>query len=102
MSKLIIHDHNHDGVDRRGFLQCMAWAGTGVLWTVGSGILTSQAFGHKNKNAAKGELHFVQISDSHMGSNKPANPDVASTMRETIDKNNEWPNDADMNITTGD
>ena len=23
-----------DGTDRRGFLECMAWAGTGVLWTV--------------------------------------------------------------------
>ncbi len=27
----ILHDHNHDGIDRRGFLRCMAWAGTGAL-----------------------------------------------------------------------
>ncbi len=38
MSDYISHDHEHDGIDRRGFLKCMAWAGTGVLWTV-SGAL---------------------------------------------------------------
>ena len=91
MSKLITHDHNDDGVDRRGFLQCMAWAGTGVLWTVGSGVLTSQAFGKYKTNAAKGELHFVQISDSHMGFNKPANPDVTATLQAAIDKINGLP-----------
>src|SRR6266571_7340285 len=83
LSKLIVHDHYDDGINRRGFLQCMAWAGTGVLWTVGSGILTSQVFGQNKKNAAKGELHFVQISDSHIGFTKPANPDVASTLQAT-------------------
>ncbi len=45
MSKFILHDHNNDGINRRGFLECMAWAGTGVVWTVGSGILNSRAFG---------------------------------------------------------
>src|SRR3979411_1731830 len=98
----IIHDHNHDGVDRRGFLRCMAWAGTGVLWTVGSGVLTSRAFGQNKKNAAKGELHFVQISDSHMGFNKPANPDVAATLQATIDKINGLPQEPDFIIHTGD
>src|SRR5437868_13422953 len=79
----------------------MAWAGTGVLWTFGSGILTSQAFGQK-KNAAKGELHFVQISDSHMGFNKPANPDVVATLQATIDKINGLPQEPDFIIHTGD
>src|SRR5579862_9544285 len=74
MSKLITHNHNDDGVDRRGFLQCMAWAGTGVLWTVGSGVLTSQAFGKNKTNAAKSQLHFVQISDSHMGLQQAREP----------------------------
>lgn len=40
-SKFILHDHNTDGLDRRGFLECMAWAGTGMLWTVSGGILGS-------------------------------------------------------------
>jgi hypothetical protein len=31
MADYISHDHEHDGIDRRGFLQCMAWAGTGLL-----------------------------------------------------------------------
>ena len=35
-------DHAHDGVDRRGFLKCMAWAGTGMLWTVSGGVLGSR------------------------------------------------------------
>jgi Icc protein len=101
LSKRIIHNHNHDGIDRRGFLECMAWAGTGVIWTVGSGTLTSQAFGQKKK-AAKGELHFVQISDSHMGFNKPANPDVNGTLKATIDKINALPQEPDFIIHTGD
>ena len=37
----ILNDHNHDGIDRRGFLECMAWAGTGVLWMMSGGILKS-------------------------------------------------------------
>src|SRR5438270_761315 len=97
----MLHDDNNDGVDRRGFLQCMAWAGTGVIWTVGSGILSSQAFGQKMM-AANGELHFVQISDSHMGFNKPANTDVTGTLQATVDKINSLPQQPDFIIHTGD
>jgi hypothetical protein len=35
---LIEHDHNHDGIDRRGFLKCMAWAGTGALCAIQEGV----------------------------------------------------------------
>src|ERR1700692_3818709 len=101
MSDYISHDHEHDGIDRRGFLRCMAWAGTGVIWTVSSGVLSSRAFGQKMK-AEKGELHFVQISDSHMGFNKPANPDVVVTLNATIDKINGLPEQPDFIIHTGD
>ena len=38
---LILHNHNSDGVDRRGFLKCMAWAGTGALFVVKGGVLRS-------------------------------------------------------------
>src|SRR5712671_2985557 len=79
----------------------MAWAGTGVIWTVGSGILSSQAFGQKMV-PAKGALHFVQISDSHMGFNKPANTDVTGTLQATIDKINGLPQQPDFIIHTGD
>jgi 3',5'-cyclic AMP phosphodiesterase CpdA len=101
LSKRIVHDHNPDGIDRRGFLECMAWAGTGVVWTVGGGLLTSQAFGQKKK-AASGDLHFVQISDSHMGFNKPANPDVVSTLQAAIDKIDALPQQPEFIIHTGD
>ena len=101
MSKLIIDEHSEDGIDRRGFLRCMAWAGAGVGWSVSGGVVTSQAFG-QYKKAAKGELHFVQISDSHMGFNKPANADVNGTLKATIDKINGLPNEPDFIIHTGD
>ncbi len=101
MAKLINHDHNHDDIDRRGFLQCMAWAGTGVAWTVSGGVLSSQAFGQKAKGA-KGELHFVQISDSHIGFNKPANPNVVATLQASIEKINGLSGQPDFIIHTGD
>jgi 3',5'-cyclic-AMP phosphodiesterase len=101
LSKIIVHDHNNDGINRRGFLQCMAWAGTGVVWSVSAGMLTSRAFGQKMA-PAKGELHFVQISDSHMGFNKPANTDVTGTLKATIDKINALPQQPDFIIHTGD
>ena len=101
MSKRITHNDNNDGIDRRGFLQCMAWAGTGVTWTLSGGVLTSKAFGQA-MDATSGSLHFVQISDSHMGFSKPANPDVVSTLQATIDKINGLPDEADFIIHTGD
>jgi 3',5'-cyclic-AMP phosphodiesterase len=105
LPRRIIHDHNHnhnnDGVDRRGFLQCMAWAGTGVVWTLSSGVLSSQTISQKMQPAI-GELHFVQVSDSHMGFNKPANPDVTSTLQATIDKVNALPQEPEFIIHTGD
>jgi hypothetical protein len=101
LSKLIVHDHSRDGIDRRGFLECMAWAGTGVVWSIAGGVLSSRAFGQEMK-AAQGELHFVQISDSHMGFNKPANPDVTGTLQAAIDKINALPHQPDFLIHTGD
>ena len=102
MSKLIIHDHNNDGINRRGFLECMAWAGTGMLWTMSGGVLTSRAFADKMPSGSKGELNFVQISDSHIGFNKPANPDVSATLQATVDKINALPHPPEFIIHTGD
>src|SRR5882672_2743368 len=85
---VILYDHNHDGVDRRGFLKCMAWAGAGALCVVQGGVLKSYALDDSSgmHKAAKGDLSFVQISDSHMGFNKAANPDVGATMKVALDK----------------
>src|SRR5437667_85837 len=70
-----LQDLNNDGVDRRGFLKCMAWAGTGLVWTMSGGIPVSRAFAKTaDRSAGKGgDFSFVQISDSHIGFNKPAN-----------------------------
>src|SRR5271156_3774726 len=78
-----LQDLNDDGVDRRGFLKCMAWAGTGLVWTMSGGIPVSRAFakGSGHDGGKAGDFSFVQISDSHIGFNKPANPDVVSTLK---------------------
>src|SRR5436305_15264092 len=101
MSKLIVHNHNRDGIDRRGLLECMAWAGTGMIWTIAGGVPVSRAFG-QDAEPAKGEIHFVQISDTHMGFNKPANPDVTGTLRATVDKINALPDEPAFIVHTGD
>jgi 3',5'-cyclic-AMP phosphodiesterase len=103
---LIEHDHNNDGIDRRGFLKCMAWAGTGTLCAIQGGVLKSYALGSqmgsKMKSHKAGELTFVQISDSHMGFNKPANPDVIGTLKAAVDKINALPHQPEFILHTGD
>jgi Icc protein len=101
----ISHDHNHDGIDRRGFLKCMAWAGTGALCVMQGGVLKSYSMSRANEwKAAKmaGELSFAQISDSHMGFNKAANPDVAATLKAAVDKINALSVQPEFLLHTGD
>jgi 3',5'-cyclic-AMP phosphodiesterase len=99
-----LQDLNDDGVDRRGFLKCMAWAGTGLVWTMSGGIPVSRAFAKGyGKDAGKGgDFSFVQISDSHIGFNKPANPDVTATLQTAINKINAMPHKPEFIIHTGD
>jgi hypothetical protein len=88
-----------DGIDRRGFLRCMAWAGTGVVWTIAGGVPSSKLLGQTG--AGEG-FQFVQISDSHIGFNKPANSDVNGTLQVAIDRINALPQAPDFLIHTGD
>lgn len=99
-----IQDLNNDGIDRRGFLKCMAWAGTGLVWTISGGVPVSRAFakGHNHVSNPSGGLSFVQISDSHMGFNKAANPDVAATLQAAVDKINGLPVKPEFLLHTGD
>src|SRR6267378_9089 len=99
-----LQDLNNDGVDRRGFLKCMAWAGTGLVWSFSGGIPVSRAFAKNyGKDAGKGgNFSFVQISDSHIGFNKPANPDVTATLQTAVNKINAMPHKPDFIIHTGD
>ena len=94
MNDHILHNHDNDGIDRRGFLKCMAWAGTGVLWTISGGILTSNSSAPTAAAGRPGDFSFVQISDSHIGFNKPANTDVAGTLKRRLPRSMRLPNSA--------
>jgi 3',5'-cyclic-AMP phosphodiesterase len=101
----IEHDHNHDGVDRRGFLKCMAWAGTGAFCVIKGGVLQSYSLSRLaeiDDARARGNFSFVQISDSHMGFDKAANPDVVGTLKAAIDKINGLPGSPAFMLHTGD
>lgn len=92
-----------DGVDRRGFLKCMAWAGTGLVWTFMGGIPVSRAFAATSEHPRKSsDFTFMQISDSHIGFKKPANTDVTATLQAAVDKINAAPREPDFLIHTGD
>jgi 3',5'-cyclic AMP phosphodiesterase CpdA len=73
-------------VDRRGALECMIWAGTGVLWALSGGLPKSVGLLGEALAAEASGFTFLQISDSHIGFNKPANPDALGTLREAIAK----------------
>ena len=87
-------------LDRRQTLKCMVWAGTGVVWTVAGGVPASRLIG--SAKAAEGSFSFVQISDSHIGFSKPANPDSRATLDAAIDKILAMPGDPAFIIHTGD
>src|SRR6202047_4202368 len=105
MSKYIHENQDVDGVDRRGFFRCMAWAGTGALCGLKGGVLKSFALSDVMQNKIgnmKGDLSFVQISDSHIGFNKDANPDVTATLRAAIAKIHALPQAPSFVLHTGD
>jgi len=91
-----------DGIDRRGFLECMAWVGTGLAWTVSGGVLSSRVLGVEPGRNEKADFSFVQISDSHVGFAKPPNTDVVATLKRTVAKINALPSRPDVLIHTGD
>jgi 3',5'-cyclic AMP phosphodiesterase CpdA len=95
---------NEPGPERRGFLKCMAWAGTGVLWTLSGGVPRSMLLGSRAIAAepAGGELAFIQISDSHIGFSAPPNTDVAATLGEAIAEAVRIKGNASLLIHTGD
>ena len=87
------HDHHDDarGVNRRKVLECMTWAGTGVLWTLTGGVPRSLGLVDAANAAEPAGLTFLQISDSHVGFDKPANPNALGTLEEAITKVNALP-----------
>ncbi|MFN7993946.1 MAG: metallophosphoesterase [Bryobacteraceae bacterium] len=91
-----------DRIDRRGFLKCMQWAGTGLLWSFAGGIPVSRLLGAGRKETGGGDFTFVQISDSHIGFDKAANPDVNGTFQAAVDKINALEPQPDLILHTGD
>src|ERR1700733_6663441 len=87
---------------RRDLLKCMAWAGTGILWSVSGGVPRSLGLGGSALAAPSTGFSFVQISDSHIGFNKEANPDPNATLQLALDKIAALPQKPAMMIQTGD
>jgi len=98
------HDHHDDGhgVSRRRVLECMTWAGTGVLWTISGGVPHSLGLVGSAAAAEPSGLTFLQISDSHVGFDKPANPNALGTLEEGINKIIAMPKKPSFMIHTGD
>ncbi|HEY4303188.1 MAG TPA: metallophosphoesterase [Gemmatimonadaceae bacterium] len=103
-SNYITKDQSDDGIDRRGFLRCMAWAGTATVWGMAGGIPTSFPMSRLTTltPSQQKSIFFAQVSDSHIGFNKEANKDVAATLQEAVDKVNALPQAPALVLHTGD
>ena len=80
----------------------MAWAGTGLVWTFAGGVPTSRVFGEAPHQNQQSDFTFVQISDSHIGFNKPANTDVTATLQAALARIDTAQGSPDFVIHTGD
>ena len=100
----------HDDLDpdRRGFLHCMAWVGTAALWTLNGGVLNGMpieqaASGNASRHPVMGSgIRFVQISDTHIGFDRPANTDVIATLGAAVAKIKAAPEPPSFVLHTGD
>jgi 3',5'-cyclic AMP phosphodiesterase CpdA len=95
------HDKK-DGVSRRKVLECMTWAGTGILWTISGGVPHSLGLVDQAMAQDAGGLTFLQISDSHIGFDKPVNPNAKGTLEEAIGRIKAMPVKPSFMIHTGD
>src|SRR5436309_968119 len=96
-----------DGLNRRSLLtQCAGWAGAGVLYTLTGGIAPSisldaalSATPHFGRTKP---FTFLQISDTHIGFDKSANPNARGTAMQAVEKIKALPHKPDLIIHTGD
>ncbi len=100
MSDEVNKEQESNGIERRSFLKCMAWAGTGLVWAMNAGVLTSCSLLPGAKQ--KGLFSFVQVSDSHIGFNKEPNQDVTKTLQEAVNRINALEQQPAFLIHTGD
>jgi len=96
------HDDEDRFPSRRKVLECMTWAGTGVLWTVAGGVPASLGIIDEAIGAEQKGFTFLQISDSHIGFNKEENPNAPGTLQEAIDRVKALPGNPAFMIHTGD
>ncbi|MBY0583178.1 MAG: metallophosphoesterase [Sphingomonas sp.] len=103
--------HWNKSIDRRGMLECMGWAGTGTLFALAGGIEASMTLDQAvaatpgpggSKVPPIRPFSFLQISDTHIGFKKAANPDVVGTLKETIAKVRALAVQPDFIVHTGD
>jgi len=89
--------------DRRKALGCLAaWSGAAVVWSIAGGVPRTVGAMGTGKSAATSGFTFVQISDTHIGFNKPANPDVVGSLRRAIGEINALPSAPAFVVHTGD
>ena len=91
-----------DGGDRRNFLKCMTWAGTAMVWSIAGGIPRSRLIGAAEAATPAKDFSFVQISDSHLGFDKPANPNTTATLDDALKQVKALPGNPAFMIHTGD
>ena len=95
-----MRNDQRSGISRRQTLECMAWAGGGLVWTLAGGVPKSRLI--SSASAAESGFSFIQISDSHIGFDKAANPDAKATLKEAVDKILAMPSKPAFMIHTGD
>jgi 3',5'-cyclic AMP phosphodiesterase CpdA len=88
--------------NRRTVLQCMVWAGAGLLWTAQGGIPRSSLIGSAAAAEPDHAFSFVQISDSHIGFAHAPNADTPATLRTAIQSVRAQKANAALMIHTGD
>jgi hypothetical protein len=97
-----MRERDEPGESRRGFLKCMGWAGTGLVWTLAGGVPASVGLDAAAASATARPFSFAQVSDSHIGFSKPWQPDARITFREAVAKIAGLPAKPDFILHTGD
>jgi len=90
---------------RRRALGCLAaWTGAAVVWTFAGGVprALGATNGGKMPAAPANALTFVQISDTHIGFRKEANPDIVGSLRHAMADINALPQTPAFVVHTGD
>jgi hypothetical protein len=96
-------DHDSTPLTRRDALRCLSFGAGGTLFLLNAGVLSPFSLAQGAQPAeGGGKPLFVQISDSHIGFHKDANPDVNATLAKAIALVNALPVQPELVLHTGD